>query len=262
MGGGDYRVDGLAVERTDTGITVAFDRPAQRNAITYDMYEVLTAIFEDAKTNPEMRSITLTGTGSIFTAGHDMSGFARGLSLGVEEKPSFGFMRALSECPAPVIAAVNGDAVGIGATMLFHCDFVYAVPGARLVFPFMKMGLIPEFASTHYLPRMIGQRQAMELFLLQGQASTEQALQWGLISALIPHDDLGAHAASVASVIAALSPQAVRETKRLAKQHEGDAVRKAISDEAHSFHELLKTDFVKDRIGAIQQNISGKGKTG
>lgn len=255
MGNADLQVEGLLVGQEGGILTLTFDRPQRRNAITYDMYDALTANLLSAGADSDIRCVVLTGTASIFSAGHDVAGFARGLALGVEEKPSFGFMCALSECPVPVIAAVNGDAVGIGATMLLHCDLVYAVPGARLVFPFMDMGLLPEFASTHYLTRLVGHRSAMELFLLKGQISVEDAVACGMVNAIIAPEELNATMREAALTIATYFPQAVRETKRLMKMDEGPAVRRAIGEEAHSFHELLKTDFVRERLSAL-----GKGK--
>lgn len=257
MGKAAVQAEGLRVSEESGILTLAFDRAERRNAITYDMYETLTTNLMRAEDDSDIRCVVLTGMGSIFTAGHDVAGFSRGLALAVEEKPSFGFMRALSECPAPIIAAVNGDAVGIGATMLLHCDLVYAVPDARLVYPFMNMGLLPEFGSTHCAPRLVGHQRAMELFLLKGNISVEEALAWGMINAILPAEELTAAARGAASRIASLSHQAVRETKRLTKANDTDTIRRAISQEAHGFHELLQTDFVKDRLAAI-----GKGRRG
>jgi enoyl-CoA hydratase/carnithine racemase len=250
--------DGLGLSESGGILTIRLDRPDKRNAITYDMYVAIAALLERAAQDEEIRCIVLAAAGSIFTAGHDVSGFARGLALAPEEKPSFAFMHALSDFPKPVIAALNGDAVGIGATLLLHCDLVYAVPGCRLVFPFMKMGLIPEFGSTFSLPRLIGHRKSMELFLKDGQCSAERAADWGIVNEVVPVDQLSDTVAGAAGAIAALSPDAVRETKRLLKKHDRAGLDEAILEEAHCFHELLKTEFVREKLGAIQRDISGR----
>lgn len=252
------QISDIAVSEQDHVLTLAFNRPAQRNAINYEMFDVLTARIVSASQGSDVRCIVLTGCDGIFSAGHDVHAFEQGLSMAVEDKPTFRFMHALLECVVPVVAAVNGDAVGIGATMLFHCDLVYAVPDARLSFPFMKMGLVPEFGSTNIIPRMIGQQRAMELFLLNGKATAKEAKSWGLVNALIEIDDLAQYAHDVALKIAALSPEAVRKTKWLAKQANAATLRSAICDEAHAFHELLATAHVKEQLAAIRTRISSK----
>ena len=239
-------VEGLGVGLANSILTIAFDRPDKRNAITYGMYEAITRMLASASDDDAVRAILFTGRGEIFTAGHDVSGFARGLSLKVEEKPSFGFMQVLSTFPKPVIAAVNGDAVGIGATMLFHCDFVHAASHARLKFPFMQMGLIPEFGTTLLGPRLFGHKAAMDLFMLDGWCSAERAVELGIANRAVPAGDLMDSALSTGQAVAALSPEAVRETKRLMKEPDGKRTAAAILAEAHAFHELLKTDFVRE----------------
>ncbi len=239
-------VEGLSVAMEKSVLTIAFDRPLKRNAITYEMYDAMTRMLEAAAGDDAVCAVLFTGRGEIFTAGHDVSGFARGLSLRPEEKPSFGFMQVLSKFPKPVIAAVNGDAVGIGATMLFHCDFVYVANHARLKFPFMQMGLIPEFGTTFLGPRLFGHKTAMDLFILDGWCSAERAVELGIANRAAPSDELMDHAFSAGQSIAGLSPDAVRETKRLMKEPEGEGTAAATLAEAHAFHDLLKTDFVKD----------------
>jgi enoyl-CoA hydratase/carnithine racemase len=239
-------VEGLSVAMVESVLTIAFDRPLKRNAMTYEMYDAMTGMLDAASRDNAVCAVLFTGKGEIFTAGHDVSGFARGLSLQPEEKPSFGFMHVLSSFAKPVIAAVNGDAVGIGATMLFHCDFVYAANHARLKFPFMQMGLIPEFGTTFLGPRLFGHKAAMDLFILDGWCSAGRAVELGIANRAVPLDGLMDHALSAGQSIARLSPDAVRETKRLMKEPEGERTAAAILAEAHAFHDLLKTDFVKD----------------
>ena len=124
--------DGLDIVVADNVMTIRFDREHKRNSITYDMYRVLTASLKRAERDEQIRCILLTSSGPPFSSGHDVGGFSQGMDLAYDEKPSFAFMECLSAFPKPVVAALNGDAVGIGATMLFHCDFVYAVPDCHL----------------------------------------------------------------------------------------------------------------------------------
>ncbi|MFA5964585.1 MAG: enoyl-CoA hydratase-related protein [Sphingomonas sp.] len=248
--------DGLSIALSNQVLTIRLDHPDKRNAITYDMYSAITERLRAAAEDPGVRCVVIAATGAIFTGGHDISGFARGLDLAPEEKPSFAFMQTLARFPKPVIAAVNGDAVGIGATMLLHCDLVYAVPEARIVFPFVDMGLVPEFAATHWLPRMIGHRRAMALFLCEGRCSAQRALEWGIVNETHPADQLAGHVSRAAARIAGLSPEAVRQTKRLLRKADADAVDAAITEEAQILHDLLGSDIAREKLAAIRQRIS------
>lgn len=241
----------------DHVMTIRFNRPTKRNAITYAMYERIIGLIEQAQRDDAVRCLLFAGSGSVFTAGHDVSGFAQGLALAYDEKPSYIFMKKLADFPKPVAAALNGDAVGIGATMLFHCDFVYAAPDCRLVFPFADMGLIPEFASSAYLPQLIGQRRAMALLLKDRGCSAEDAIALGIVNETVAHENLAAHVANRLAGITALSPDAVAETKRLLKAGTRQLVETAIAEEARSFHDLLHSPFVRNRLAAIRERISG-----
>ncbi|OCC25621.1 enoyl-CoA hydratase [Croceicoccus estronivorus] len=242
--------EGLSISASDRVLTIRLDREEKRNAITYDMYVAITQVLALAATDGDVSCVLFTGSGTTFSGGHDVGGFTRGLSIAPEEKPSFAFMQALSMFPKPVIAALNGNAVGIAATMLLHCDLVFAVPDCRLVFPFTKMGLIPEFASTHFLPRLIGHQRAMALFLTQGQCTAERAVEWGIINATVPAAEMLGVIAETTATISGLSLEAVMETKRLVKADGQAAVQDAIGDEARTFHRLLQSDFVLGKLAA------------
>jgi enoyl-CoA hydratase/carnithine racemase len=253
----DTDSDDLVVTRTDHVMTIRLNREGKRNSITYAMYRALVALIASAEQDAAIRCLVFASTGSIFTAGHDVSGFTQGMDLAYDEKPSFLFMEALSNFPKPVIAALNGDAVGIGATMLFHCDLVYAVPDCRLVFPFAEMGLIPEFASSYFLPQLIGHKRAMALLLKERRCGVDEAVRLGIVNETVPPEVLSAHVAETAAGIAALSPDAVAMTKTLLKTDGRQAVQAAIRQEAAGFHDLLQSPFVRDRLAAIRQRISG-----
>lgn len=249
--------DGPEITVADNVMTIKFDRENKRNSITYDMYHALTNSLTHAKQDETIRCVLLTSSGSTFSSGHDVGGFTQGMDLAYDEKPSYAFMKCLSDFPKPVIAALNGDAVGIGATMLFHCDFVYAVPDCHLVFPFAEMGLIPEFASTAYLPQLIGHRKAMTLLLKDRRCTAEEAVEMGIINKTVSREDLAACVAETLTRISALSPEAVSLTKSLLKAESRQTVRVAIRREAKTFHRLLQSSFVRNKLAAIKRKISG-----
>lgn len=247
---------GIEVTVADRIMTIRLNREAKRNAITYYMYRELVDLLHVAERSEEISCVLFASTGTIFTAGHDVSGFAQGLEIAYDEKPSFLFMKALVDFPKPVAAALNGNAVGIGATMLFHCDLVYGVPEARIVFPFADMGLIPEFASSLLLPRLAGHRRAMAILLHERGCDMNTAVDLGLVNEAVPRSGLEPRALQVLRGIAALSPDAVVMTKKLLKAEERTAIHAAIRHEAESFHHLLQSPFVRNRLAAIKERIS------
>lgn len=247
---------GLEVTIDARVMTIRFSREHKRNSITYDMYREMVALLTMAENQPEISCVLFASTGSIFTSGHDVSGFSQGLGMAYDEKPSYLFMQKLSAFPKPVVAALNGNAVGIGATMLLHCDLVYAVPEARLVFPFVDIGLIPEFASSHYLPQLMGHRRAMSLLLLDKGCRAEDAVQLGLVNETVARDELQARADSATATIASLSIEAVMLTKRLLKAADHAPSQAAIREESETFHRLLSSPVVRDKLAAIAQRIS------
>ncbi len=247
---------GIEVAVADRIMTIRLSRESKRNAISYDMYRRLVALLDIAEHDEDISCVLFASTGAIFTAGHDVAGFAQGLEMAYDEKPSFHFMKALVDFPKPIAAALNGNAVGIGATMLLHCDMVYGVPEARIVFPFADMGLIPEFASSLLLPRLAGHRRAMAILLNERGCDMRTAVDLGLVNEAVPREELEAHALRVLGGIAALSLDAVVMTKTLLKADERAAIHAAMRQEAESFHQLLHSPFVRNRLAAIRARIS------
>src|SRR6188472_847294 len=169
-------VDGVA--------TIEIARPEKKNAITRAMYTQLALAFDSAREDPAVRAVLLTGQPGIFTSGNDIEDFVQRPSD--EAPPSIAFMKALISCDKPVIAAVTGAAIGIGTTMLLHCDFVYVSDEARLVMPFVGLGLVPEFASSHLIPQLMGQRRAAEKLLLGDTFTGADAVECGIANAVLP----------------------------------------------------------------------------
>ena len=232
--------------------TVEIDRPQKKNAITGEMYLALAQAVRDANANPAVRSVLITGQPGVFTAGNDLEDFQRNAE-GAGELPSVAFMRALVACEKPVIAAVTGLAVGIGTTMLLHCDLVYVSQDARLSMPFVGLGLVPEFASSLMLPALVGHAKAAELLMLGEPFGAEQAVALGIANAVLPAGDVIDHARRAAERFNALAPSAVRETKKLLKQPRMDAVLRAIAAEVAVFSDRLGGPEAREALSAFFQ---------
>lgn len=229
----------IVVEQQEGVAQIRFQRPEKKNALTLAMYVGLTAALREAERDPAIRVVILTGSGDSFTSGNDIADFLAAPPSS-DESPVFQFLAALRQFSKPLIAAVNGVAVGIGVTMLLHCDLVYARSGAILQLPFVNLGLCPEAGSSLLLPRLVGYPRAAELLLLGEPFRAEQACDWGLIN------DIGADAEATldlamakAQRLARQPPTAVCLTKALLKRAEAEAVRDTLALESQRFMEQL-----------------------
>src|SRR6185369_3520198 len=172
-------------------------RPEKKNALTAAMYQALADALRAAAEDPAVRAVLITGQPGVFTSGNDLEDFMQRPPQGADS-PVLRFMRALLDCDKPVVAAVTGAAIGIGTTMLLHCDFVYVSDEARLAMPFVSLGLVPEFASSLLLPQLLGQQRAAEKLLLGDPFTPEQAVDWGLAHAVLPAGEVVNHARRIA----------------------------------------------------------------
>jgi len=198
--------------------------------------------------------LLIAGQPGIFTAGNDLDDFLNAAPRTAEtEQPSRVFMRALIACDKPVVAAVTGAAIGIGTTMLLHCDFVYVSDEARLAMPFVSLGLVPEFGSSFLAPRLMGKAYAAEKLLLGEPFTPEQAVECGIANAVIPAGEVVNHARRIAERFNNLPPGAVRETKRLMKRHTSDTALATIAVENVSFGERLQSPEAKEAFNAFFQ---------
>ena len=222
-------------------LTLRLNRPDKKNALTRAMYSHLAEALKLADTDPEINAVLITGSAECFTAGNDIADFIQQPPSNLDS-PVFQFMLTLLECRKPVIAAVAGAAVGIGTTMLLHCDLVYVSRDARLRMPFVNLGLCPEFGSSLILPRLLGQAKAAELLLLGEGFSGEQAAQWGIATeALGSGEEALAKAREVALRFESLPPEAVRISKQLMKAPDREQLRKAIEEESAQFTQRLRS---------------------
>lgn len=231
------------------GITLA--RPERRNAITVDMYAGLADAIEKAMADPSIRAITIRGEGQDFAAGNDLEDFLKAVPRDGEEIPVWRLLRALARCETPMIAAVHGNCVGIGTTMLLHCDLVVADPSARFSLPFVDLGLVPEAASTLLLPRLAGRRRAARYLLLGEPFGVEEAHAIGLVSHLAPAGELDEALASIVGALLAKPPEALRQSQRLLRHGTSAEVLERMELESAAFAERLQSDEVKSAIAAF-----------
>lgn len=217
---------------------LTINRPERRNALNRATYAALGAAIAAADAEEAVRAIVLTGAEGCFTAGNDLGDFQDTSDAG----PSAGltFLRGLTACSKPLIAAVEGFAVGIGTTLLLHCDLAYAGAGATFRLPFAHLGLCPEGASSFLLPRIAGTKKAAELLMLGNAFGPDIACDAGLVNAVTAKDGALAAALEKAGLLAALPAESVVATKRLLRAHTQEAVAAALELEAESFHALRR----------------------
>jgi enoyl-CoA hydratase/carnithine racemase len=195
------------------------NRPDKKNAITAAMYSALADGLDAAAADPKVRVVTITGEGGTFTAGNDLKDFMESPPLGMDQ-PVFRFLTALAAFPKPIVAGVAGAAVGVGTTLLLHCDLVLAAPSASFSLPFVDLALVPEAASSLLLPRLIGSQRAARHLILGDPFDAETALAYGVVTEIADEADLDARVDEIAARVAAKPPEAVRLTKQLLRGEE------------------------------------------
>ncbi len=235
--------------------TIEIARPEKKNALTAAMYQAMADAINAAQADGAVRAVLITGQPGVFTSGNDIEDFMSRPPGGGDDMdaPVFQFMRALVDCDKPVIAAVTGAAIGIGTTMLLHCDFAFVSDEARLAMPFVGLGLLPEFASSLLLPQLMGQARAAEKLLLGDPFTGAEAVECGLATAVLPAGEVVNHARRVAERFNALPPGAVREAKRLLRAPHTEAVLKTIRTEAELFAKRLRSPEAMEAFQAFFQ---------
>lgn len=243
----------VLVERKDSVLSIILARPERRNAITVAMYSALADAIESAANDRSIRLITIEGQGEDFTAGNDLGDFLKELPQpgSGEDLPVWRLLRALAKNQVPIIAAVHGNAVGIGTTMLFHCDFVLAEEGCRFVMPFVDLGLVPEAASSLIFPGLAGRRNAARHLLLGEPFGAAEARDMGLASHVVPKGQLRGTLAGLVEALLAKPPEALRQTQALLRREDTKAVLERMELENGHFAERLQSDEVKSAITAF-----------
>jgi enoyl-CoA hydratase/carnithine racemase len=238
---------------TSNGVlTIEIARPEKKNALTFAMYAAMAQALSDAQADNAVRAVLITGQPAAFTAGNDLQDFLQ-RPPSAEDSPILQFMYALLAVEKPIVAAVTGVAVGIGVTMLLHCDLVFVSEDAQLSTPFVTLGLVPEFASSAILPRLLGHVKAAEILLLGKVFSGAAAVKLGIANAALPATEVVAHARRVAARFSELPAGAVREAKRLMRAETKDEVMRAIRSETAVFAERLRTPEAKEAFEAFFQ---------
>ena len=241
----------VLVERNDGVLSITLARPERRNAITVAMYAALADAIESAADNAAIRLITLEGQGEDFTAGNDLGDFLQAMPPPGEDLPVWRLLRALARNQVPIVAAVHGNAVGIGTTMLFHCDFVLAEEGCRFVMPFVDLGLVPEAASSLLFPRLAGRRRAARHLLLGEPFGATEAFDMGLASHVVPQGQVKGALAALVAALLAKPPEALRQTQALLRREDTQAILERMELENGHFAERLQSDEVKQAIAAF-----------
>lgn len=247
----------VRVEREGALLAITLDRPERRNAITVAMYSALADAIESAASDDSVRLITIRGEGPDFTAGNDLNDFLVSLPRDSEDIPVWRLLRALARNQVPLIAAVQGNAVGIGTTMLLHCDLVLASENAGFSLPFVDLGLVPEAASSLLLPRIAGRRRAARYLLLGERFGAREAEAAGIVSHVVSDGDLESAMSGIVGRLLAKPAEALRLTQALLRRGCTDEMLERMELESGHFAERLKSDEVKGAIAAFFASRSG-----
>jgi enoyl-CoA hydratase/carnithine racemase len=237
-------------ETRDRVQRIELRRPEKKNAISVAMYEAMAAALERATDDAAVRVILIHGQPDVFTSGNDIVDFLN-LAPGGAESPVFRFLTLISQADKPIVAAVTGAAVGIGMTLLLHCDYVVAGESAQLAAPFVNLGLCPEGASSLLLPLAVGYLRAAELLLFGEAIGARQAREWGLVNSVVADDQVLAEARQRALALAAKPPAALRTAKSLLRRRLAPLVLHAMQEEGASFTKLLGSAEAKEALSAF-----------
>ncbi len=246
-------VDNDALIKTATCggvLQIGINRPAKLNAINRQMYSDMAAALLRAEQDESIRSILIHGTDDCFTSGNDLRDFAKDPPTG-EESPVFAFLIAISQATKPLVAVVNGPAIGIGTTMLLHCDLVYAGDNTQFQTPFVNLGLCPEAASSLLLPQLAGYHRAAEMLLLGQPFGATKAYEAGLVNEILPGSKVLQHGLAQAELLAKQPPAAVRLAKQLMKKNSATTVPVVIAEEGRLFVERLSSPEAAEALGAF-----------
>jgi enoyl-CoA hydratase/carnithine racemase len=253
--------DHVLVERAGGVLTLTMARPEKKNALTSAMYQAMAEAIAGAGMDRDIGAILILGQPGFFSAGNDLNDFARFAASGNLGAEVLAFLRALVACERPLVAAVDGVAVGVGTTLLMHCDYVLVSDRASLSTPFVNLGLVPEAASSLIAPRLMGQARAFELLVMGRPFGPEQAVASGLANAIVPAAGLADAAMAVAREIAAKPREAVLASRRLMRG-DADALLERVDIEARLFAERLKSAEAQARFKAFLAKSPPATKTG
>ena len=238
----------LLINNTQNAIcTLQLNRPDKLNALNREMYALLTDGIDGANKDTSVKTIVIKGTPDIFTAGNDLADFAAAVRDGGTFDAPFSLMSAILNCEKPIVASVDGPAIGIGTTMLFHCDLVYASPGARFQTPFTDLGVCPEFASSETFPSVLGSHKAAQMLLLGEPMSAEEGERFGLVNKLVDSESLNETVDAVAAKLAAKPDDSLRTSRQLLNARNKN-YQEIIDREAEQFGRLMGSNEFKQKL--------------
>jgi enoyl-CoA hydratase/carnithine racemase len=240
----------ILIERADGVLSIVLNRPDKKNAITAAMYQEMADGFYEAEKDPTVRAVLLRANGGAFSAGNDLDDFLNDPPKGLDA-PVFQFLRRISVCPKPIVAAVAGVAVGIGTTMLLHCDMVYAASTAKFSLPFAQLGLCPEAASSLLLPRTAGYQRAAEKLLTGEAFDVNEAIAMGFVNGSLDAGEVEGYALNKAKKLAALPASSLRVTKALMKRAQSSEVTARMETEAEQFAQMLAAPEAREAFQAF-----------
>jgi enoyl-CoA hydratase/carnithine racemase len=241
----------IVVERSADGVmTIALNRPEKKNAITAAMYQTMADAMAEAGEDAAVRAILIRGGEHVFSAGNDLEDFMKSPPSG-EDAPVLQFLRRISCAEKPIVASVSGAAVGIGTTLLLHCDLVYAAETATFSLPFSQLGLCPEAASSLLLPRLAGYALAAEKLLLGEAFDAHEAHRMGIVNRLLPAGEVDAFAHAQAVKLSALPASSLRVTKMLMKRAQGQEIAERMKEEVVHFGKMLLAPEAREAMTAF-----------
>jgi enoyl-CoA hydratase/carnithine racemase len=242
----------IRTDRHDRVMTIAFDRPERRNAITAAMYTAVTEALEAAAADPAVRVVLVTGSSDCFTSGNDVEDFLKNPPQ-ADDSPVARFLPTIATFPKPLVAAPCGATVGVGVTMLLHCDVVYAGDNAKFQIPFVPLGICPEAGSSLLLPMIAGYQSAAEKLLFGEPFGADEAMRMGFVNRVLPAAEAIAFATGRAAKLAALPPASVRTTKRLLKSAWAEPLARHMREELAHFRQLLVAPEAREAMSAFME---------
>ncbi|MGY4427744.1 enoyl-CoA hydratase/carnithine racemase [Bradyrhizobium sp. F1.13.1] len=245
-------MEDIVTEHAGSILRVQLNRPTKRNAMTSAMYVALAGIFDEAANDENTRVVLWHGAGESFCAGNDIEDFIRN-PPGPGDSPQAGLMEALVNFDKPIVVALHGSAIGGGTTMLTHCDFIYAGESAKLQLPFINLAVVPEFGSSCSVPARIGHVRAAELILLGSPFDAKRAAELGLVTQVVPDNDVLARATETAGNLAAKPAGALQASKRLMKRPFREQIKAAMKAENEEFSAQVRSEDAKEALTAFME---------
>lgn len=246
----------ISISREQGVLALGLNRPGKLNAITRDMYATLAREINDANADEEIGSVLIYGEGEDFTSGNDVNDFLEHPPTG-DDSPVWHFLTALRDFSKPLVAAISGRAVGVGVTMLFHCDYVIAAKNSKLSMPFVNLGLVPEAGSSYLLPLIAGHHRAAEMFMLGEVFTAQRGYEAGFINEVVEEEEVAVRAGERAKHLADQPRTAIRETKRLLREAHQQQLTAVMAEEARLFTAALGSDETRQ---AFMNFLMRKGK--